>query len=122
MLDIKQESDVEEDEEENTRSTEYDDTEENEGNKRKKRGRPSARKAANAASLINKHTEDGDGYSFGSHFLDGYGNLIKIFFIGTINYHNNQIIIFSIRLPLDNRLIYFCFRWSRTRTAGQCEI
>ena len=88
LLNIKQESDVgADDDEENTRSTEYDDTEENEGKKKKKRGRPSARKAANTASLIDKDTEDGDIYSFGSHFLDGYGKFIKIFFIGNISYH-----------------------------------
>ena len=81
LLDIKQESDVgADDDEENTRSNEYDYTEENEGKKKRKRGRPSARKAANATSLINKHTEDGDLYSFGSHFLDGYGNFIEIYF------------------------------------------
>ena len=89
LLDIKQESDVgADDDEENTRSTEYDDTEENEGKKKKKRGRPPARKAANAASFIHKHTEDSDFYSFSSHFLDGYGKLIKIFFIGNISYDN----------------------------------
>ena len=76
LLNIKQEPDIAQStDEEDVADTEYDDTVENKGKMKKRRGRPPLRKSAKNASLIKKHLENGAVDTFGSHFLDGYGNL-----------------------------------------------
>ena len=76
LLNIKQEPDIAQStDEDDVADTECDDAEKSKGKIKKRRGRPPLKKSAKITSLINTHLENGD--TFGSHFLDVYGNFSK---------------------------------------------